>query len=287
MSSEHEQNRRSWNAAIPAHQSHKQDQPEFFRQGGSTLFDEEQALLGPVDGLHVAHLQCGCGQDSLSLAALGATVTGVDISDVAIEEATGLAAAVVPHIPQESTTFVRSDVLDWMQQTETRFDRVFSTYGTIGWLSDLNAWARGVWRILKPGGHLALLEFHPLVWSFREVSKERVTWGDSYFQRGAIVEEKGVRDYVARSGEGLTPMGRVDGVEGFENPHSAVGFQHTTADILGALAKAGFFLERIEEYPYSNGCKLFDGMVAESTHRYGLPAGVATLPLMLGIRSRK
>lgn len=46
MSDSHEQNRRSWNAVTSAHQSHKKDQVEFFRGGGSTLFDDEVALLG-------------------------------------------------------------------------------------------------------------------------------------------------------------------------------------------------------------------------------------------------
>ena len=80
----HEANRLSWNAATQAHNSHKIDQAGFLRRGGSTLFAEELALLGDVRGLRIAHLQCNAGQDSLSLAALGALVTGVDISDEAI-----------------------------------------------------------------------------------------------------------------------------------------------------------------------------------------------------------
>ena len=74
----HEENRRSWNAATAAHNTHKVDQAAFLRSGGSTLFPEELELLGAVEGLRIAHLQCNAGQDSLSLAALGATVTGVD-----------------------------------------------------------------------------------------------------------------------------------------------------------------------------------------------------------------
>lgn len=282
MPSEHEQNRRSWNAVTPAHQSHKKDQAQFLREGGSTLFEEEVALVGDVDGLRVAHLQCNCGQDSLSLSALGAKVTGVDISDAAIDEAVALAESV-----GADATFVRADVLDWMSTCEDRFDRVFSTYGTIGWISDLDAWARGVSRILKPGGHLALLEFHPLVWSFRALSKTSVTWGDSYFQRGAIHEEGGVNDYVGKSGEGLTPMGRVPGVEDFQNPEEAFGFQHTCADIVTALAAAGLQIEEMKEYPYSNGCQLFKEMVEQPGRRFALSEGVASLPLMLGIRARK
>lgn len=290
MSTEHEQNRRSWNAVTPAHQSHKKDQGKFFREGGSTLFDDEVALIGDVEGLSVAHLQCNCGQDTISLAALGATVTGVDIADAAIEEAVALAASLpASHASKDKggTTFVRADVLDWMENTDSRFDRVFTTYGTIGWLSDIRAWARGVHRILKPGGHLALLEFHPLVWSFRALSKGSVTWGDSYFHGGPIRIAEGVNDYVAQSRDALTPMGRLDGATDFENPQPALGFQHTSADIINALIAAGLQLEEMKEYPYSNGCRLFDGMIEQPGRRYGLPEGVASLPLMLGIRARK
>src|SRR5262249_18500319 len=77
----HEANRLSWNAATDANNSHKQDQAEFFRAGGSTLYPEEVELLGDVRGKTLVHLQCNAGQDTLSLARLGAVVTGVDISD--------------------------------------------------------------------------------------------------------------------------------------------------------------------------------------------------------------
>lgn len=282
MPETHEQNRRSWNAVTPAHQSHKKDQVEFFRAGGSTLFEDELALLGDVKGRSVAHLQCNCGQDSISLASLGAQVTGVDISDAAIDEASTLSTSL-----GGGTTFVRSDVLEWMNETDERFDRVLSTYGTIGWLSDIGAWARGVHRILRPGGHLALLEFHPLVWSFQALTESSVTWGDSYFHQGAIDEVDGVKDYVAQSGETLTPMGRAEGVKDFHNPEAAVSFQHTSADILNALVQSGLQLEVIKEYPHANGCILFEGMVELPGRRYALPKNVASLPLMLGIRARK
>ena len=42
--------RRAWNLATDAHNSHKQDQAGFLRQGGQTLFPEEIALLGEIAG---------------------------------------------------------------------------------------------------------------------------------------------------------------------------------------------------------------------------------------------
>lgn len=82
-----EQNRRSWNAVVGAHDSHRGNLADFLRSGGSTLFPEELGLLGDVYGRTLAHLMCNSGGDSLSLARLGARVTGVDISDQAVSSA--------------------------------------------------------------------------------------------------------------------------------------------------------------------------------------------------------
>ena len=151
----HEENRRAWNVATEAHNSHKHDQAAFLRNGGSTLFPEEIELLGDIHGKTLLHLQCNAGQDTLSLARLGASVTGVDISDTAINFARQL--AVDSGIP---ATFHRADVYDWLAQAAPgpeRFDVVFRSYGTIIWLSDIPAWARGIAAILKPGGRFVLV----------------------------------------------------------------------------------------------------------------------------------
>ena len=145
-----EQNRRSWNAATLAHNSHKGDQALFLRQGGSTLFPEELALLGDVRGRTLLHLQCNAGQDSLSLAALGAEVTGVDIADEAIAFAQGLSRD-----SGSPATFHRAEVVDWLQRAAAdgqRYDVVFVSYGALCWLPDLGAWAKGVAAVLRPGG---------------------------------------------------------------------------------------------------------------------------------------
>jgi 2-polyprenyl-3-methyl-5-hydroxy-6-metoxy-1,4-benzoquinol methylase len=105
----HEQNRRSWNLATAAHNRHKGDQAAFFRAGGSTLFPEEVELLGELEGRDLVHLQCNAGQDTLSLARLGARVTGVDISDAAVEFARTLS-----HEAGIPADFHRADVLDWI-----------------------------------------------------------------------------------------------------------------------------------------------------------------------------
>lgn len=276
---DHERNRRSWNAVTPAHNSHKGDQAAFLRAGGSTLFPEEQELLGDVAGARLLHLQCNCGQDSLSLAALGADVTGVDISDEAI--------GVAKQLSDESgiaATFERSDLFDWFDEIAAgrTFDRVLSSYGTIGWLSDLPRWARGVASVLAPGCRLVLLEFHPMVWCVNAEGR----WVDEYLNPKPIEEPDGVSDYVALSGDGLLPMGHTDGVEGFSNPEPAVSYQYAVGEIVQAVVDAGLAIEQLREYPYANGAKLHDGMLEAPGRRYVMPAAAKGLPLMLGLVAR-
>lgn len=118
-----------------AHNSHKLDQDKFFREKGSTLYKEEQVLLGSLVGLKVCHLQCNAGQDTLSLVTkLGAeNPVGVDISDNAIEFAQNLSKE--SGIP---ATFIRADVFDYFKTAEPdQFDVVFISYGAVGWLSSM------------------------------------------------------------------------------------------------------------------------------------------------------
>lgn len=277
----HEANRQSWNHATRIHNAHKKDQAAFLRDGGSTLFPEELALLGPLAGQRVLHLQCNAGQDTLSLAARGATVTGVDISDEAI--------AFAQQLSRDSgiaAMFERDDVLAWLPAANAAgrtFDRVFCSYGVAGWLSDLDAWARGIAGVLAPGGQFVYVEFHPLIWSFDE--EFRAT-RDPYFAPGRVFVDP-VGDYVGKSGAALAPSGFVEVVNAPVNPHPAHSFQWTLGDIVTAVATAGLIVERLEEYPYANGAKSIASMVEGSGARMSPPEGIASVPLMFGLRARR
>ena len=295
----HEQNRRSWNLVIPAHDSHKRDQATFLRAGGHTLFPDELALLGvdatawpenhvppdmspetaPLAGLDLLHLQCNVGQDTLSLARLGARVTGVDISDEAIARATALAAAA--DIP---ASFIRADIYDYLAAAAPRFDLAFASYGALPWLSDLELWAAGVAASLRPGGRLVLLEFHPIAFIFDEQLRPAYP----YFGRGQpTVNQAGVGDYVAASGPLLAPSGWQPGVADFHNPEPCHEFQWTIADWVSAVLRAGLILEQLRDYPHANGCQIFDNMRPLPGRRFAMPPGAPDLPLMCGLVARK
>lgn len=276
----HEDNRRSWNAATEAHNSHKQDQAAFLRAGGSTLFPEELELLGDVTGKRLVHLQCNAGQDTLSLAARGAEVTGVDISDTAIAFAQQLAADT--GIP---ATFERADVYDWLENSPAeRFDIAFSSYGALVWLSDIRAWARGVARILKPGGRFVLVEFHP----FASIFGWDWQLDGRYFGAGeANSYEHGVGDYVAMSGAALAPSGWVEGEQDWINPYPGHEFQWPVSVVIQSLLDAGLALRVFREYPFSNGGKLWNAMRELPGGRMLPPADKPDLPLMFGLVANK
>lgn len=278
----HEDNRVAWNAATRMHNSHKIDQARFLREGGTTLFPEEIDLLGDISGKSLVHLQCNAGQDSLSLARLGAIVTGVDISDEAIAFAQQLATDT--GIP---ATFIRSDVYDWLAESAhkpVRYDIVYSSYGAIPWLSDIATWARGVAAILKPGGRFVLIEFHP----FPMIFEWDWTVKYPYFAAGEPLSfEHGVGDYVGMSGEALAPSGYVEGVKDWVNPHPGHEFQWGIGDVATALLDAGLVITGLQEYPYSNGAKLFDRMRELPGKRMVPPEDLPALPLMYSLVATK
>ncbi|WP_323690521.1 class I SAM-dependent methyltransferase [Phenylobacterium sp. 58.2.17] len=277
----HEANRRSWNEATRAHNSHKGDQAAFFRAGGSTLYPEELDMLGDVAGRSLAHLQCNSGQDSLSLARLGARVTGVDISDEAVAFAARLSAE-----SGVAARFERSDLLDWFAKARTegrRFERVFTSYGTICWLSDLKAWGRGVADLLEPGGRFGMVEFHP----FSLVFDPQWTPRHDYFAEGPIEEPDGVGDYVADSGETLALDAYHPGVEEFRNPNPAFEFYWGVGEVVSALIEAGLTLERLVEYPYSNGWAAFANMQDLGGGRLAPPPSMPRIPLMYGLSATR
>jgi SAM-dependent methyltransferase len=276
----HEANRLSWNAATKAHNSHKGDQAAFLRNGGSTLFPEELELLRDLAGVNLLHLQCNAGQDSLSLARLGANVTGVDISEEAIDFARALAAD-----SGIAAEFHCADVLEYLVETALtpqKFDCVFASYGTIVWLSDITVWAQGIANLLAPGGRFVFVEFHPFAMIFDE--QWQLTY--HYFQQGPISSD-GVSDYVAESGEGLVREGYVAGVENFVNPHPSFEFAWGIGDVVTSLAKAGLMIECLHEYPYANGWKGFEGMRDSGNKRMVPPEDKPHLPLMYGLSASK
>lgn len=175
-----ETNKQSWNQRTDYHLKSDFYDLDSFIKGTSSLNEIELNLLGNIKGKSVLHLQCHFGQDTLSLARMGAEVTGVDLSDKAIEQANSLSKQI-----GVDAEFICCDVYDLPNRLAKQFDIVYTTYGTIGWLPDLLKWGEIISRFLKPNGQLIFVEFHPVVWMFDD-NFERV--GYNYFNDGAIIE---------------------------------------------------------------------------------------------------
>ena len=279
----HQQNRLSWNEATKAHNSHKADQAKFFREGGNKLFPEEMALLGDLRGKSVLHLQCNAGQDTLSIVQLGAKkVTGVDISDEAIEFARKLSAeAGMP------ATFHRADVYDWLEEATKegeRWDVVFCSYGAICWLSDLGAWAKGIAAVLKPGGRFVTVEFHPVAWMFERDYSHRYPYST---EGRPVTWDDGVGDYVGEAGGALSPSGWLEGVKGFRNPHPVHEFHWGVGEIITSLLEAGLAIEHFKEYLYVNGDKIYGEMRDLPGRQKTVADGIPSFPLMYSIAARQ
>ena len=121
-------------------------------------------LLGDVAGLRGAHLQCHIGTDTVSLARLGARMTGLDFSAASLAEARRLA-----ELAGTDVDFVEGDVYDAPDLLgRGGLDLVFTGVGALCWLPDIRRWAQVVADLLRPGGRLFLREGHPVLWAVTE-----------------------------------------------------------------------------------------------------------------------
>ncbi|MBZ0205977.1 MAG: class I SAM-dependent methyltransferase [Flavobacteriales bacterium] len=216
-------NRALWNARTTHHVGSKFYDVQAFLGGRNALSARELELLGNVAGKRVLHLQCHFGLDTLSLARMGAEMTGLDFSEVAIKEARKLA----PRAGLKAE-FIEANVLDLQPQLEGKFDIVFTSYGVLGWLPELGTWAQIIARYLKPGGKLVLVEFHPAVWMFNNAFS-KVAY--SYFNR-EVIEETEQSTYADTSAT--------------INLKSH-GWNHSIAETITALLDAGMHIDRFEE----------------------------------------
>ena len=72
-------NKESWNKRTDVHIVSDFYNVAEFIKGGTSLNEIELGILGDISGQKVLHLQCHFGQDTLSLARMGAKTTGVGI----------------------------------------------------------------------------------------------------------------------------------------------------------------------------------------------------------------
>jgi SAM-dependent methyltransferase len=174
-------NRANWDERAPAHAK----SPDY----GASRFAADPAYLsevvrfdlprlGDLTGLRGVHLQCHIGTDTISLARLGARMTGLDFSPAAVVEARAIAQAAGAEVDfVESDVYAAPEVLG-----HGEFDLVFTGIGALCWLPDIRRWAGVVTALLKPGGRLFLREGHPMLWAMHEDTADGLRVAYPYFQ---------------------------------------------------------------------------------------------------------
>lgn len=257
-----EVNRNSWNNKTEAHLASEFYDMDGFRAGNSSLNSIELALLGDLKGKKVLHLQCHFGQDTISLNRLGAEVVGVDLSDKAIDNARKIAAEL-----NSSAQFICSDVYDLPNHLAQQFDIVFTSYGTIGWLPDLDKWAQVVAHFLKPDGKFVFVEFHPFVWMFDD-NFEKIAY--NYFNNGPIIEtENGT--YANREAN-IT--------------HEYVCWNHSLSEVMTSLLENGLEINAFGEYDYSP-YNCFNNTVEVAPKKFRIEHLSDKIPMVYSISATK
>jgi SAM-dependent methyltransferase len=227
-------NRASWDERAPAHAASPDyaverflTEPDFL----SHVVRFDLPRLGDVSGLDGVHLQCHIGTDTLSLARLGARMTGLDFSGASLDQARGLASAAGAQID-----FVQGDVYDAVELLGAgRFDLVFTGIGALCWLPSVSRWARTVGDLLRPGGRLFIREGHPVLWSLEDARADGLlVLDESYFETAdpLVWDEPGT--YVRTDVEFTANV-----------THS---WNHGLGEIVTALLAAGLRITALEEH---------------------------------------
>ena len=167
----HTVNRASWDERVPAHAASPDYQLERYAADPGFLSDIvrfDLPRLGSVSGLRGVHLQCHIGTDTVSLARLGASMTGLDFSAPAVGQARSLAARA-----GADARFVQADVYAAAEVLgRGAFDLVFTGIGALCWLPGIRRWAAVVADLLRPGGRLFLREGHPMLWALDDARRD-------------------------------------------------------------------------------------------------------------------
>ena len=255
-------NRKSWNDITDAHLKSEFYDLDGFLKGKTSLNSIELDLLGDLNGKRILHLQCHFGQDSISLGRLGAEVTGVDFSDKAIESARQIAKDT-----HSNAKFICCDIYDLPNHLDQEFDIVFTSYGTIAWLPDLDKWAKIVSKFLKPGGQFVFVEFHPVVWMFDD-NFEKISY--RYFNSGAIAEtESGT--YADKKAD---------------IRKSYIMWNHGIAEVLNSLLKNGLEVLSFDEFDYSP-YNCFNKTVEVEKGKYRIEHLDDKIPMVFSIRAKR
>ena len=229
--------------------------------GGTLMGAEETAALvratagAGVDGRDVLHLQCHIGCDAISMARQGANVTGVDFSPAALTRLRDLAERCGVEVAT-----LEADSRALPRELDDRFDLVYASIGVLCWIDDLDAWMHGVWRVLKPGGTLVLVELHPLL-TMIESSTPLVV--DFPYNFDGVHTFSGTGSYANRDAD---------------VSWTVTQYAHGLAEVVMAAKAAGLTCDYLEEHTsMSFDPRDMDESAAETDGRYRFRVGLGAV----------
>ncbi|SNQ48730.1 Methyltransferase family protein [Frankia canadensis] len=258
-------NQAYWDERVALHLASDLYDVDRFRARRDTLRPFEVTEVGDVTGRRLAHPQCHFGLDTLSWAARGAQVSGLDFSPAAIAAARALAAEC--DLPAR---FVVADVYDAPAVLGAgAYDIVYTGFGALVWLDDLTRWAAAMAALLTPGGFLYLAEFHPFAGILDETDGRCVT-----------------EDYFAGGPRRWESTGSYADARAVTTANITVQRDHTLGEIVSAVAGAGLRVEFLHEHPVT----LFARTAAlrrGPDRLFRPPAGAPRVPLTYTLRAAK
>ncbi|MEM9820983.1 MAG: methyltransferase domain-containing protein [Bacteroidota bacterium] len=238
-------NRELWDEKTMHHKNSTFYNLEGFKKGESSLQEIElQALANEVSGKSLLHLQCHFGQDTISWARMGAKVTGMDLSPKAIQ----LAQSLNDELNLDAQ-FISCNIYDLPQHLDQQFDIVFTSYGVLTWLPDLDQWASIIARYLRPGGRFYIAEFHPVMYMY-DFDQHKIAY--RYFSHREPYTEVELGTYA-------DPDAAIEMKEYF--------WCHSLSETIQALLKQGLVLTEFLEFPWSP-YNCFPNMQAVAPRRY-------------------
>lgn len=217
-------NKRSWGLLAADHYETFKAQ---LLRGETTLGQTTIDELGNITGKKLIHLQCNTGADTVSLARMGATVTGVDLAPENVYYAKRLAADC-----GVEARFIESNVLEIADKHTETYDIVFTSEGVLGWLPDLTLWAQNVRRLLKDDGFVYVMDGHPtyLIW-----------------------DEQALPELVVKYPYFIKRPDRSEWIGGYASePKQSTHYDwmFTMGELITALAQAGLVIEWLHEFDF-------------------------------------
>ncbi|RNC65393.1 bifunctional 2-polyprenyl-6-hydroxyphenol methylase/3-demethylubiquinol 3-O-methyltransferase UbiG [Proteiniphilum sp. X52] len=250
-------NRKAWNNRVDTHVNSSFYDMDSFLRGASSVPSLDRKLLGDIQQKSILHLQCHFGMDTLSLSREGAKVTGADFSEKAIAKAKELRDQL-----QVDADFICCDVYDLPEIAKEPFDMVYTSYGVVNWLPDLDKWGKTISALLKPGGKFVMVEFHPVLWMF-----------DENFQH--IM-------YAYSRTEPYTAEEPTYTEQGNGTADKTVTWNYGLSEPLNGLAKNRIRIEEVNEH-YHSPFNLFGNMIELEKGRYHIKGLEDKIPVTYSI----